>query len=331
MEQRTIGYSGLRVSLLGLGCNNFGRRLDLGASRRVVFRALDVGVNLFDTADFYGRGASESLLGDVLGDQRKNVVLATKFGMAMDEEGKLSGASRNYIMSAVEASLTRLRTDWIDLYQLHTPDPRTPIEETLRALDDLKSQGKVRHIGCSNLSAAAVVEAGDVAAARGLMQFISCQDEYNLFSRGLERDLLRVMTERGLGLLPYRPLASGFLTGKYRRDTPMPQGARLSGAAMKRLADRFLTRENFAKLDQLDTLARNIGRSLIDIALGWLASKSYVPSIIAGASTPEQVDANLQAVTCNLGHEEVAAIEALVDGRPTGPPDGTGRNDGDRA
>jgi aryl-alcohol dehydrogenase-like predicted oxidoreductase len=314
VEERTIGRSGLRASLLGLGCNNFGPRLDLAASKKVVFSALDIGVTFFDTADVYGNGASEKLLGEILGDRRKDVVIATKFGMAMDKEGKLSGGSRRYIMRSVEASLSRLKTDWIDLYQLHVPDPNTPIGETMRALDDLIAHGKVRYIGCSNLPAWQVVEANLTAASRGETQFISCQEEYSLLVRDIERELLPAMKQHQLGLLPYRPIAGGYLTGKYKRNEPLPEGARLSSSAMKRFADRFMTTANWDKLEALEIFARKANRSLLDIAFGWLASKPIIPTVIAGASTPEQVNANYKAVTCALTAEELATIQTIFIG-----------------
>ena len=219
MQKRKLGAAGPEVSVVGLGANNFGGRIDLEASRRVVERALDLGVTLIDTADTYGnRGGSEEALGKILGPRRKDIVLASKFGMVMDDAGKLQGASRDYIMRAVEASLRRLKTDWIDLYQVHRPDPRTPIEETLRALDDLVKAGKVRFVGCSNFSAKQLEEAQQVAARHGLVSFVSCQDEYSLLARDLEKDREPMMRKYGLGLLPFFPLASGLLTGKYRRE-----------------------------------------------------------------------------------------------------------------
>ena len=307
MEQRNVGRSGLRVSLLGMGCNNFGQWIDLDATRRVVHRALDLGVTLFDTADVYGQGASEEQLGIALGDRRKDVVIASKFGMAMEKGGK--GASRQYIMTAVEASLGRLKTDWIDLYQLHQPEPATPIEETLRALQDLIAQGKVRYIGCSNLSAPQLVEACRTAEAAGVTGFVSGQEEYSLLVRDIDRALLPPMQDNGLGLLPYRPLASGYLTGKYKRNEPMPAGARL--ATVKRFADRFATPENWDKLERLEAFAAARGRTVLDLAFGWLAAKPFIPSVIAGATRPEQVDQNLKAVTCNLSADEISHLEAL--------------------
>ena len=314
MEQRNIGRSGLRASLLGIGCNNFGLRLDIEATRRVVYRALDVGVTFFDTADMYGRGQSEEQLGQVLGERRKDVIIASKFGMAMNDSGTLSGASRRYIVSAVEASLKRLRTDTIDLYQLHQPDPLTPIEETLRALDDLITAGKVRYIGCSNLPAWQVVEANLVAASSGFHQFLCCQEEYSLLVRDIERELLPAMKKHHLSLLPYRPIAGGFLTGKYKRNEPLPEGARLATNSQKRFADRFLTPKNWDRLEKLEAYGKERGRSLLDIAFGWLASKPFIPSVIAGASTPEQVDLNCKAVTSGLTADEIAHVEALFNG-----------------
>lgn len=311
MEQRTVGRSGLRASLLGLGCNNFGVRLELEATRRVVYRAMDLGVTFFDTADVYGAGASEQQLGEVLGERRKDVIIASKFGMPMSKDGKLAGASRHYIVRAVEASLKRLGTDWIDLYYLHQPDPLTPIEETLWALDDLITQGKVRYIGCSNLPAWQVVEANMTATARGFRKFLCCQEEYSLLVRDIDRDLVPAMKRHGLSLLPYRPIASGFLTGKYRRGAALPQGTRLANSAMKRFADRFLTAQNFDKLERFEAFAKQRNRSLLDIAFGWLASKPFIPSVIAGASTPEQVEMNFKGVSCALGADEIAEVEAI--------------------
>src|SRR5260370_15328040 len=227
MKLRKLGESGPEVSVVGLGCNNFGLRIDLEASRKVIQRALDVGITLFDTADTYGkRGGSESMLGQVLGENRKRIVLATKFGGAMDDAGTMKGASRRYIRSAVEASLKRLRTDWIDLYQIHFPDPATHMEETLRALDDLIRQGKVRYIGCSNFAGWQLVDAQWTARHFNVHGFISCQNEYSLLVRTVERELLPAMQKFGAGMLPYFPLASGLLTGNYARTKPPPDHPR---------------------------------------------------------------------------------------------------------
>ena len=216
MEQRNLGRSGLAVSVVGLGCNNFGGRIDLEATRQVVHKALDLGITFFDEADTYGypRGSSETCLGQILGDRRKDIVLATKFARPMDASGRLQGASRHYIITEIEASLRRLKTDWIDLYQQHQPDPLTPIEETLRALDDLVRQGKVRYIGCSTLPAWQVVEAQWTSRHLGLHHFISCQEEYSLLARNLDCETMPVLEAYNLGLIPFRPLADGLLTGK---------------------------------------------------------------------------------------------------------------------
>ncbi len=311
MQQRNLGTSGLQVSLVGLGCNNFGGRIDLEASRRVVHRALDLGITLFDTADIYGeRGGSETVLGQILGDRRKDIILATKFSGPMDDAGVLKGASRRYILSAAEASLRRLRTDWIDLYQLHYPDPATPIEETLRTLEDLIRQGKVRYIGCSNLPAWQVVEAQWTARHLRVNGFVSCQDEYSLVVRDPERELVPAMEAYGLGLLPYFPLASGLLTGKYKRNAPLPEGTRL--AKTQRLADRYLTAANWEIVERLEAFCARRGHSLLELAFSWLAARPRVCSVIAGATRPEQVEQNVKAVEWALTPEELAEVDRLT-------------------
>lgn len=311
MQYRSLGTTGLRVSLVGLGCNNFGRRIDYAASVPVVHAALDGGVILFDTADTYRSaiGGSEEFLGQVLGPRRKDIVLATKVGMRM-EHGR-SGASRHTIIASVEDSLRRLNTDWIDLYQQHQPDPLTPIEETLRAFDDLVSAGKVRYVGCSNLRAWQVVEAQWTARTNGLTRFVSCQNEYSLLMRRADQELVPMMQAYGMGLLPYYPLASGALTGKYRRNTPMPDGARLTvhGA---RYGDRFLNDANWPIVEQLEAFAEQRGRSLLELAFGWLAARPCVSSIIAGATKPEQVQANVRAADWILTAEELGEIDRIT-------------------
>lgn len=311
MEQRALGNSNLRVSSVGLGCNNFGGRMNLDGARKVVHRALDLGVTLFDTADMYGnRGGSEEILGNMFGARRKDILLATKFGMPMDGDGKLKGASRNYVMTAVEASLKRLKTDWIDLYQLHQPDPKTPIEETLRALDDLVRQGKVRHIGCSNLSAVQVTEAQAISQDKGLAPFISCQDEYSLLVRDIERELMPAIEKHGLGLLPYFPLSGGLLTGKYKRNAPMPAGARLTGA--KNMADRYMTDAGWRAIEGLESFVAKRGKTMLELAFGWLLAHRPVASVIAGASTPEQVEQNVKASSWALTSDDLAVIDTLA-------------------
>jgi aryl-alcohol dehydrogenase-like predicted oxidoreductase len=307
MTLRNLGSSGLRVSLVGLGCNNFGQRMDLESSTRVIHRALDTGITLFDTADVYGgRGGSETVLGQVLGDRRKDIVLASKFGMPMDDVEK-TGASRRYIVAAVEASLKRLKTDWIDLYQQHRHDPLTPIEETLRALDDLVRAGKVRYIGCSNFSPAQVVEAQWAARHLGLNAFVSCQDEYSLLRRGLDKESLPVMQRYGLGLLPFFPLASGLLTGKHKRGAAAA-GTRLATAAFS----RFMEDANFDIIEKLEAFVKARGRTLTELAFSWLAGRPTVGSIIAGATKPEQIDANVKAAEWALTAEDLAEIDKIT-------------------
>ena len=310
MEYRNLGSSGLRVSLVGLGCNNFGMRLELEQTRAVVDRAFDRGITFFDTADMYGRrGGSETQLGKILGHRRKDIVLASKFGMAMSDDGTKIGASRRYIMSAVEDSLIRLKTDWIDLYQLHQPDPLTPLDETMQALDDLVTQGKIRYIGCSNLPSWQVVESQWISKSMGLNRFVSCQDEYNILNRNVEAELIPAMQKYGCGLLPYFPLASGLLTGKYKR-TEMPEGARLTD--MPTFANRiYLTDENFEIVDNLNKFAKKTGHSILELAFGWMASRPTTASIIAGATKPEQIDANVAAVNWVLSQSEIDEVEKI--------------------
>jgi len=314
VEQRTLGPSGLLVSVVGLGCNQFGSKLDLEGTRKVVHAAIDHGITLFDTSDSYGNmGGSETQLGQVLGDRRKDIVLATKFCSPMDNTGRLQGASRRYIMQAVEASLKRLRTDWIDLYQLHKPDPRTPIAETLGALDDLVRQGKVRYVGCSNLPGWQVVEADWTARHHGLAAFISCQDEYNLLDRGIERELVPAAQRYGLGLLPFFPLAAGLLTGKYRRNAALPADSRITDTP--RYTDRYLTDAYWPRVEALNGFAEKHGRSMLELAFSWLACRPQVASVIAGATKPEQIAANVKAAGWKLSAAEMAEIDGIVPAR----------------
>jgi aryl-alcohol dehydrogenase-like predicted oxidoreductase len=313
VNYRTLGKSGLEVSVVGLGCNNFGMRIDLEATRKVVTKALDLGITLFDTADIYGNmGGSETMLGQALGERRKDIVLATKFAGPMAEGRTRRDASRRYIMTAVEASLRRLKTDWIDLYQLHFPDPVTPMEETLRALDDLIHQGKVRYIGCSNLPAWQMVEAQWIARDRGLNPFISAQDEYSLLVRDIELEKLPAAQAYGMGLLPYFPLASGLLTGKYKRGTEAPAGTRF--ASIQRLAERYATDANWALVEQLEAFCAKKGRKLLELAFSWLLARPAVASVIAGATKPEQLEANANAANWALTPEDLAEIDRLPRG-----------------
>jgi aryl-alcohol dehydrogenase-like predicted oxidoreductase len=277
----------------------------------VIHAAFDAGITLFDTADVYGdKGGSETLMGQVIGPMRHSIVLASKFCMPMDTAETLKGGSRRYIMQAAEASLKRLRTDYLDLYQMHRMDPLTPIEESLRALSDLVSQGKIRYFGCSNFSAWRVVEAQWTARTLGLPGFISAQDEYSLVKRDHEADLIPALREYGLGLLPYFPLASGLLTGKYRRNAPMPEGARLTNT--QRLADRYLTEANWAMSEKLADFAEAAGHTPLELAFSWLLAQAPVSSVIAGATRPEQIAQNVLAGSWRMSSGELAAVDEIT-------------------
>ena len=314
MEQRNLGSSGLRVSAVGLGCNNLGGRLDATASHLVVHAALDAGITFFDTADRYpvtNAGRSEELLGSALGRRRDDAIVATKFGLPMDAAGKLRGASRRYIMSAVDASLRRLKTDWIDLYQVHTPDANTPIEETVCALDDLIAQGKVRYAGCSNFAAWQIVDAMWTAKALKRIPMVSVQDEYSLLARDVEREVLPATAAAGMGFLPYFPLASGLLSGKYRGGAK-PAGTRLT--TTKSLIDQFVNAENVTRADALSAYAEAHGHTPLELAFSWLLARPAVSCVIAGASTPEQIAQNVAATSWTLGPAELGEIDALAPG-----------------
>ena len=305
---RTI--DGLEVSEVGLGCNNFGRRVDLDGTRAVVDAALGAGVNLLDTADIYGAegGASESLLGEVLEGRRDEVVIATKFGMDMrGANGPEPGprGSDAYIRQAVEASLRRLRVDTIDLYQYHEPDGVTPIEETLGALNDLVRAGAVRYVGCSNFSAEQVDDAAQAAEKNGYSTFVSLQNEYSLLKRGIERDVIPACERQGLAVLPYFPLASGLLTGKYRRGLDAPAGTRLHGRGQ--VADD----QTWDRIDQLADFAAERGIEAIDVAIGWLVAQPAVASVIAGATKPEQIRRNVEAGSWHPSADDRAELDAI--------------------
>jgi aryl-alcohol dehydrogenase-like predicted oxidoreductase len=311
MKYRTLGASGLEVSLVGLGCNNFGLRMEIEASQAVIHKALDRGITLFDTADVYGnKGGSETALGRYLGARRKEIVIATKFGNPMDATGMLRGASRRYIVQAVEASLKRLNTDWIDVYQLHKPDPTTPVEETMRALDDLVRQGKIRYFGCSGAAAWQLIDMQWTAKHHNLNRLVSGEMEYSLLAREPEREHVAAMLAHGIGLLPYYPLASGFLTGKYKRGDAMPAGARLT--RFSRYSDRFMTATNWTYLENLEAFAKARGHSLLDLAISWLAAQPVVSSIIAGATKPEQLDLNVKALDWQLNQQDLIEIDRLT-------------------
>jgi aryl-alcohol dehydrogenase-like predicted oxidoreductase len=314
MQQRTLGSTGIKVSTLGLGCNNFGLRMPVEASREVIHKPLDVGITFFDTADVYGnKGGSETALGMYLGNRRKDIFIASKFGNPMDEAGAKSGGSRAYVKEAVEASLRRLKTDYIDLYQMHRPDPKTPIEETLRALDDLVKQGKIRFIGFSQLAGWELAHRHWIAKYHKLSPVSAVEIEYSLLNREPERELIPAMREYGVGLLPFYPLASGFLTGKYKLGAAMPDGARLTKG--KSYSDLFMTEANWEKLEKLRSFSAARGHSLLELALSWLAAQPVVLSVIAGATQAEQVARNAQAIGWVLTSAELDEINAIT-GKP---------------
>jgi aryl-alcohol dehydrogenase-like predicted oxidoreductase len=310
MSHRHLGDSGLVVSVVGLGCNNFGRKLDAAQTAAVVHAAVDAGITLFDTADIYGEphGTSETFLGEALKGTRDDVVLATKFGMDMGVTDWGARGARRYIMRAVEDSLRRLQTDYIDLYQFHAPDPATPIEETLRALDDLVRHGKVRYIGSSQFAGWQVTDADWTARTHGLSRFVSTQQHYNWLHRGPEKELLPACEKAGVGLLPFFPLESGLLTGVYRRGQTPPPGTRLAGPRYQ----AWLDRADWDTLEALESFAEEEGVTLLDIAIGGLAAKSPVSSVIAGATTPEQVRANVRAGMWTPAPEQLRRLDEIT-------------------
>ncbi len=315
---RRLGRTALQVPAVGIGTNNFGARMDAAAAQRVVDAALGLGAIFFDTADVYGGGQSEEFLGKALGARRSKAIIATKCGSPM-RSGKFpdGGASRAAIMYAAEESLRRLGTDYIDLYQIHRPDPKTPIEETLRALDDLVRQGKVRYIGNSNFDGAQVDAAAAVSRDRRLAAFCSAQNHYSLLTRGIEKELVPACTRHGLGVLPYFPLESGLLTGKYKRGEAPPEGTRLGNAVRDKRPglELFLNDEKFLKVEKLQAIADATGNTtLIEMAFGWLLSRPYVACVIAGATKPEQVEANVKAAAWRPSTEVERQIDAITLG-----------------
>jgi aryl-alcohol dehydrogenase-like predicted oxidoreductase len=308
MEYRRLGSSGLLVSAVGLGTNNFGSRLDESATRLVLEQALESGVTFIDTSDSYGRGASETLVGRILGPRRREVVLATKFSSPMSESRYERGTSRRWLSEAVEGSLRRLATDVIDLYQIHFPDLETPIEETLRALDDLVAAGKVRYVGYSNFAAWQIVEGQWTARSEHLIRPVSSQNHFNLLRREIEAEILPAARAHGLGIIPYYPLESGFLTGKYQPGVT-PDGARLAGSPR---AEEVLSSANFERLARWEAFAVERGHTLLELAFGWLLGHPEVGSVIAGARTPDQVQLNVEAAAWTLDPADMAAMAALT-------------------
>jgi aryl-alcohol dehydrogenase-like predicted oxidoreductase len=307
MRYRQLGTSGLTVSVVGLGCNNFGTRCDLEQTRAVVDAAMEQGVTLLDTADSYGGGDSERFLGQILKAHRDQVVLATKFGSRLGGLEDEARGSRRYIRLAVEASLRRLQTDYIDLYQHHRPDPKTPLEETVAALHELVTEGKVRYAGSSNYAGFRIADADWIARVEHRTRMVSAQNHYSLLERGVEQEVIPACVEHGVGMLPYFPLASGLLTGKYKRDGAAPEGGgRLVGRT------DWLTAEAFDKVEALEKYAAERDLGLLDVAVGGLAAQPAVASVIAGATRPEQVLANVRAADWQPGPDDLAALDAIV-------------------
>ncbi len=311
MEYRRLGNSGLQVSVVGLGTNNFGGRMNAQAAEMVVHQAIDLGINMVDTSDSYGNGLSEEYIGKSIKGMRSQVVLATKFHAPTGKGPNQRGTSRIHIIEAVEKSLRLLGTDYIDLYQVHRPDYGTPIEETLRTMDDLVRQGKVLYIGCSNFPAWRLAEAVWTSRAMHLETFISAQPEYNMLDRRTEREIVPCCQAYGLGIIPYSPLASGFLTGKYRRGQPAPEGTRLAGNA--RAQQSTLTGSNFDVLERLETFAVEREHTMVELAIAWLLATPAVSSVIAGATKPEQVVDNAKAAPWHLTAEEKQQVDNILD------------------
>jgi aryl-alcohol dehydrogenase-like predicted oxidoreductase len=307
VEKRRLGESDLEVSLVGLGTNNFGLRMDREAARPVIHKALDLGITHIDTADIYGgAGESETIIGEVLGPRRKETVLATKFGKRMANDDTEARGARDYVLSAVEASLKRLQTDWIDLLWMHEPDPNTSIEETFAAVEELRKAGKIRHLAASNFSGTELDEAAATAKRMGITGFIACQDEYSLLVRGVEDTIYPAMETLRLSLVPYFPLAGGALTGKYRKGETLPQGSRLSGGSA-----RFLD-PYWDKIASLVEFAEARGRAPLELAMSWLANRPPVASIIAGAMTTTQLEENAKSVEWALTQADMAEIDRLT-------------------
>lgn len=311
MEYRNLGNSGLIVSALGLGTNNIGRQVDMPTTQAIVDKCLEYGMTFFDTADVYGaeRGKSEEFIGRALKSHRRDVVIATKGSGAMGEGPYWSGASRRYLTDAVEASLRRLDTDYIDLYQVHFPDPKTPIEETLRALDDMVRAGKLRYYGFCNYSGLQIAEAAAVAKREHLAPPISAQNRYNMIERDIESDVVPASLQHGLGILPFYPLLAGLLTGKYRRDFT-PEGTRLTSGI--HFYAGILENADYDLIDRYTDFAAERGHTLIELAIGWLASQAAVGCVMTGATRVDQIEQNLQSCEWRLTPDELAQIDALT-------------------
>ncbi len=310
MKYRRLGSSGLHVSMIGLGTNNFGARIGYNETEAVIKRAIEEGVNFIDTSNTYGGGLAEEFIGKAVKGNRDKVVLASKVANAVGEGPNEHGGSRKHILQQVEISLGRLQTDYLDLYQLHFYDPRTPLEESLRTLDSLVTQGKVRYAGCCNLAAWQVAEAMGTSKALNVESFVSVQTEYNMLKRGIEKELIPCAQRYKLGILPYYPLASGFLTGKYQRGKPAAAGTRLSDFPKR--AETTFTNDNFDVLEKLEAFAAQRGHSLTELAVAWLLAHDCVSSVLAGVSKPEQVSANIAGIDWQLSQEEMKQLDGVL-------------------
>ncbi len=309
MEYRKLGKTDLAVSVVGLGCNNFGRRIKYNEAKQVICSALDNGINFFDTADIYDDGNSEAMLGKALAGRRNQAIIATKVGKVSIDDLVTANSSRKHIIERVERSLTLLQTDYIDLYQIHTPDMNTPIEDTLQTLEDLIRLGKVRHIGNSNFSGRQIVTADQIAKSNDFTPFCTGQSQYNLIERDCENDIIPAIIAQGMSLLPYLPLANGMLTGKYIRGCTVPKDSRAKAWERE---DIMLTEANFDAIEALTAWAAERGHSLLELAFSWLASQHFIGSIIAGATKPEQVKTNAKAANWKLTPDEIEEVRNLI-------------------
>ena len=314
MQYRKLGNSGLDISTVGIGTNNFGRRIDLNATQKVIHKAIDLGINFFDTSNTYGNQLSEEYIGKTITkDIRRNIIIATKFGMDMGGIPNNIGASRKHILEQVDDSLKRLNSDYIDLYQIHVPDPHTPILETLTTLNDLVRSGKVRYIGCSNFAGWQIAQAMETSRKESLEAFVSNQPEYSMLNRSIETEILPACENYNLGILPFFPLANGFLTGKYKRNQPPPSGTRLSESAES--ANAYFTSKNFDIIEKLEQLANDANHTVTELAISWLLSNNNVSSVISGATKTSQLEINAKAADWDLETDVLDEIEIILNSK----------------
>ena len=314
MQYRKLGNSGLDISTVGIGTNNFGRRMDLNATQKVIHKAIDLGINFFDTSNTYGNQLSEEYIGKTITkDIRRNIIIATKFGMDMGGVPNNIGASRKHILEQVDDSLKRLNSDYIDLYQIHVPDPHTPILETLTTLNDLVRSGKVRYIGCSNFAGWQIAQAMETSRKESLEAFVSNQPEYSMLNRSIETEILPACENYKLGILPFFPLANGFLTGKYKRNQPPPSGTRLSESAES--ANAYFTSKNFDIIEKLEQLANDASHTVTELAISWLLSNNNVSSVISGATKTSQLEINAKAADWDLETDVLDEIEIILNSK----------------